>query len=235
MINTVLKKGNAKQFIIKVPEHSTDLILTDPPYDMKTANIKTPPLTYGEKMIYANNFKRILKRTGNLIIFVGLRDKFRWNKVLQERGFMLMSEVIIVYGGGIKSDKHFLPAHESALHYVLSKDYYFEEGELFPDVYKTQRPRGITRNWGYDYGTAPSEKLNVTPKPLGLVQKLIEILSPEGGVVRDPFMGSGTTGEGCVVTGRNFYGYEIDRVIFEFAVGRIEEAKQRTGGREKWW
>jgi DNA modification methylase len=169
------------------------------------------------------------------VIFVGLADKFRWHKILKDNHFKLISEVIMVYGGGIKSPKRFLPAHESAMHYVLSKDYYFEEGELFPDVYKTQRPRGITRNWGYDYATAPSEKLNVTPKPLGLCQKLTEILCPKGGKTIDPFMGSGTIGEGCVIAGVDFTGYEIIGNIYDFAVRRIEEAKVSRKGKGEWW
>ena len=121
------------------------------------------------------------------------------------------------------------------MHYVLRRNYYFEGGELFQDVYKTQRPRGITRNYGYDYKTAPKEKMHVTPKPLGLVQRLVEILCPEGGSVIDPFMGSGTTGEACVITGRKFIGYEIEKDIFKFAENRIKDAIERTQGKEEWW
>jgi len=231
----LLKHGNSKYLLAKVKDQSIDLILTDPPYDMKTPNIRTPPLRHGEKDIYAVNYRRILKRTGNLVMFVGLRDKYRWHKALAERNFILTSGLVMVYDGGIKSDKHFLPAHEDVVHYVLTKDYYFKKGELFLDVYRTKRPRGVTRNWGYDYATAPSEKMNVTPKPLGLVQKLVEVLCPEGGRVLDPFMGSGTTGEACVVTGRDFLGFEIDREVYEFAVKRIEDAKLKIGGRKAFW
>ena len=141
--------------IINVPEKSQDLVLTDPPYDMKTPNIKTPPLTHAFKEVLVRNFKRILKPTGNILIFVGLKDKFRWDGKFKQYNFIIRSEIIMVYPGGMESPKYFLPAHESALHYSLYKNYYFEGGSLFPDVYKTQRPRGITRNWGYDYRTAP--------------------------------------------------------------------------------
>lgn len=231
----MIKKGNTKQLIIDVPEHSIDLILTDPPYDMITPNIKTPPLSHAFKEILVKNFHRILKPAGNILIFVGMRDKFRWDGKFKQYNFVLRSELIMVYPGGIKSPKHFLPAHESALHYVLTKGYYFKDGELFQDVYKTQRARGITRNWGYDYKTAPAEKMNVTPKPLGFVQKLVEILCPEGGTVIDPFMGSGTTGEACVITNRKFIGFESDTKIFNFAKERIKEAVIKTQGKEKWW
>jgi len=227
--------GDAKELLLTVPDASQDLVLTDPPYDMLTPNIKTPPLTHATKEIMVRHFKRILKPTGNILIFVGLKDKFRWDVKFKQYNFILKSEIIMTYPGGMKSPKHFLPAHESALHYVLSKKYYFEGGELFEDVYKTQRPRGITRNYGYDYKTAPIEKMHVTPKPLGLVQRLIEILCPEGGRVIDPFMGSGTTGEACVITGRKFIGFEIKKDIFDFAVKRIEDAIERTREGKRWW
>lgn len=234
MSTTKVIKGDTRELIISVPENSIDLILTDPPYDMITPNIKTPPLPHGFKEVLSINFKRILKQKGSVLIFVGLKDKFRWNRIFNQYNFILKAELIISYPGGMKSPKHFLPAHESALHYVLSKHYYFDGGELFEDVYKTQRSRGITRNWGYDYKTAPTEKMHVTPKPLGLVQRLVEILCPEGGNVIDPFMGSGTTGEACVITNRNFTGFEMKRDIFNFAVKRIEDTKKRTHD-EKWW
>ncbi len=46
--------------------------------------------------------------------------------------------------------------------------------------------------------------------------------APIGGVVLDPFMGSGTTGVACIRTGRNFIGIEIDPDYFQIACDRIE-------------
>jgi len=227
--------GDARELILGVPDASQDLVLTDPPYDMITKNIKTPPLTHAAKELMVRNFKRILKPTGNILIFVGLKDKFRWDGKFKQYNFVLRSELIMVYPGGIKSPKHFLPAHESMLHYTLHKGYYFEGGELFEDVYKTQRPRGITRNWGYDYRTAPTEKMQVTPKPLGLAQRLVEILCPERGSVIDPYMGSGTFGEACVITDRRFTGYEINKGIYDFAENRIQNVMEKIEGNKGWW
>jgi len=233
--NVKLRRGNAKELIIDVPENSQDLILTDPPYDMITANIRTPPLPDSTKEILVKNFRRILKPTGNVIIYVGLQDKFRWDNKFRQYNFALRSELIMVYPAGMKSPKHFLPAHESAMHYTLSKNYYFKDGALFADVYQTKRARGVTRNWGYDYATAPAEKMHVTPKPLGMVQRLVEILCPEGGDVIDPFMGSGTVGEACVITGRNFTGYELKKDIYLFARDRIKTAGGKRKEKEAWW
>lgn len=51
-------------------------------------------------------------------------------------------------------------------------------------------------------------------------------VSPENGVVLDPFMGSGTTGVVCIQTARQFVGIEIDQEKFTFAMNRIKEARR---------
>jgi len=231
----LLKHGNSKYLFDEIAKQSVDLILTDPPYDMITDNIKTTQLRKGEKKLFSFFFNKVLKRTGNLVMFIGLRDRYVWHETLTSEHFTIKSELVMTYNGGYKVKKHFLPAHECVVHYVASKDYYFEGGELFLTVYETLRPRGILRNWGYDYKTAPEEKATVTPKPLGLVQKLVEILCPEGGTVLDPFMGSGTTGEACVLTKRDFIGFEIDYQLFKFATKRIKDADLTAKGRGEWW
>ena len=45
--------------------------------------------------------------------------------------------------------------------------------------------------------------------------------TPTGGVVLDPFMGSGTTGVACVNTGRDFIGIEKEKEYCEIAEKRI--------------
>ena len=50
--------------------------------------------------------------------------------------------------------------------------------------------------------------------------------TPTGGIVLDPFMGSGTTGMACKKTGRDFIGIELDPHYFEIAEKRIASIKQ---------
>jgi len=45
-----------------------------------------------------------------------------------------------------------------------------------------------------------------------------------GGIVLDPFMGSGTTGVACANLGRCFIGIEIEKRYFEIACERIRRA-----------
>ena len=51
--------------------------------------------------------------------------------------------------------------------------------------------------------------------------------TPTGGLVLDPFMGSGTTGVACKITGREFIGIELDEHYFKIAEKRIASVLQK--------
>lgn len=65
-----------------------------------------------------------------------------------------------------------------------------------------------------------------TQKPLPLMMWTLGFV-PEGPIVLDPFMGSGTTGVACAKLGRSFVGIEIDERYFEIAVERIRKAYEQ--------
>jgi len=66
-----------------------------------------------------------------------------------------------------------------------------------------------------------------TVKPTKLMQYLVRLVTPKGGTVLDPFMGSGSTGKACVLEGFDFIGIEMNLEYVEIAKARIEEAKNK--------
>jgi DNA modification methylase len=71
-----------------------------------------------------------------------------------------------------------------------------------------------------------TKKLNIHPtvKPVDLMRYLCKLTrTPTGGVVLDPFMGSGTTGIACILEHRDFIGIEIDSKYAEIAKKRIAD------------
>lgn len=63
-----------------------------------------------------------------------------------------------------------------------------------------------------------------TQKPLALAQAFVADFTLPGELVCDPFMGSGTTGVACALSGRRFVGIEADARHFDVCRRRIEEA-----------
>lgn len=61
-----------------------------------------------------------------------------------------------------------------------------------------------------------------TVKNTELCRYLVRLVTPPGGSVLDPFMGSGTTGVACVLEGFNFIGVEMDEHSFDIAKARIQ-------------
>ncbi len=54
------------------------------------------------------------------------------------------------------------------------------------------------------------------------MEYLCRLITPPGGTVFDPFMGSGSTGKAATEEGFGFIGIEIDKGYFEIAKQRIE-------------
>jgi site-specific DNA-methyltransferase (adenine-specific) len=68
-----------------------------------------------------------------------------------------------------------------------------------------------------------------TVKPLELMRWLCRLTAtPTGGVVLDPFMGSGRTGVATVLEGREFVGIELERESFDIAEAAIAWAQEQT-------
>ena len=67
-----------------------------------------------------------------------------------------------------------------------------------------------------------------TVKPVALMRWLVRLVTPAGGVVLDPFTGSGTTGVAAVQEGRRFIGCEREAEYVEIARRRIAHHAARA-------
>ncbi len=66
-----------------------------------------------------------------------------------------------------------------------------------------------------------------TVKPTDLMRYLCRLITPPGGTVLDPFMGSGSTGKACVKESFNFIGIEREEEYFEIAKARINNENKK--------
>jgi site-specific DNA-methyltransferase (adenine-specific) len=88
-------------------------------------------------------------------------------------------------------------------------------GNFYPDG--TPRPRSPERN------THP------TVKPVDLMRYLIRLVTPKGGTVLDPFMGSGTTAVAAIQEGANWIGCEREPEYVAIIEARIAAAQPGMG------
>lgn len=65
-----------------------------------------------------------------------------------------------------------------------------------------------------------------TVKPAALMRYLVKLVTPPGGTVLDPFMGSGSTGKAAVLEGFSFVGVDLNPDYVEIAKARINTVEQ---------
>jgi site-specific DNA-methyltransferase (adenine-specific) len=69
-----------------------------------------------------------------------------------------------------------------------------------------------------------------TVKPTDLMRYLCRLITPPGGIVLDPFTGSGSTGKAAMLEGFRFIGIEQEAEYLEIAQARIGAAVKRCDG-----
>jgi len=95
-------------------------------------------------------------------------------------------------------------------------------------------PESVVSVWGGDdddlsegkKSTVPRRNIHPTVKPLDLMRWLVRLVTPPGGTVLDPFMGSGTTAEACVIEGFEWVGIEQNADYIPLIEARLSKPIQ---------
>lgn len=72
--------------------------------------------------------------------------------------------------------------------------------------------------------TSGAQNHHPTVKPTELMRYLCRLVTPPGGLVLDPFAGSGSTGKAAILEGFEFVGCELSEAYAEIARARIDHA-----------
>lgn len=155
-----------------------------------------------EMMIEAD---RLLVDGGSALVFTDWRMVPHLAPALESSGLQYRN-MIVWDKGSPGLGNGFKPTHEIILHYAKSN----------PKFY-TLTGSNMIRNGRM----RPDKKMHETQKPVELMAKLIEVVTPEGGTVLDPFCGSGSTGEAALKLGRNFIGIEKSEIHHKTATTRL--------------
>jgi len=100
---------------------------------------------------------------------------------------------------------------------------YQKKGGLFTDVVVPATSKLLlSKNVCVDCNSEIKTDGHPTQKPTKLMQYLVRLVTPVGGTVLDPFMGSGSTGKACVLEGFDFIGIDLDAEYVAIAKARID-------------
>lgn len=147
----------------------------------------------------------------------------RNNPSTKKEGSLFSDVGFTITGDGEYSDKggasrFFYVAKVSKKERNLGLDSFEDKNETTPNSYKDGiriNNRGEVREKSVTKNTHP------TLKPINLMTYLCRLVTPVGGIVLDPFMGSGSTGISAMIEGFDFIGMEMDEEYFKIAEARI--------------
>ena len=101
-----------------------------------------------------------------------------------------------------------------------------ERGKVFNG--QSNEPAGNAEGSVEDkFSTKPAQNFHPTVKPLALMRYLIKLVTPPGGTVLDPFLGSGTTAVAAILEGFEWIGCEMTEDYFPIIEARVEWAENQ--------
>lgn len=105
--------------------------------------------------------------------------------------------------------------------------------ERMPDnaIDRATQREGLEGASGRGSLSKPRANHHPTVKPIALMRWLCRLITPPGGLILDPFLGSGTTGCAAMQEGFGFVGIEMEPEYLEIARRRIEHSCQRRANK----
>jgi DNA modification methylase len=246
---TQLVFGDSLEILAKVKAESIDMIFADPPYFLSNDGITCQ----GGKMVSVNKgswdkidtngitdveakhefnrkwiqlCRKILKPDGSIWVSGTLHNIYSVGMALEQEGFKIINnitwqktnpppnlacrcfthstETILWAKKNEKKSRHFF-------NYLKMKE--MNDGKQMKDVWTG----GLTK---------PSEKRegkHPTQKPLYLLERIMLASTEGGGIVLDPFCGSGTTGVEAIKHGCKFIGIDNTEEYLSIAQRRLEK------------
>jgi len=192
--------------IKKIPDYSIDAVFTDPPYGLNKEGI------YDDKDL-STFYKvlpechRVLKKDSLFITFFSTKFLPR---LFKNNPFTYFWQVILYCPEGAVKSPIGITKYMSCF------------------IFKKGNPRIVWRNKDLFIDTPgkmvePDEGFinHPTPKPKHFVKEILRMLTKEGDLILDPFIGSGSTAVACKQLNRRFIGFEIKEEYCQIANKRL--------------
>lgn len=215
-----------------------DLILTDPPYNLgnfmkdRATNLKKmrenffgaagwDDLSFEDWEKSMDDFfqesARVLKKGGAMVVFMSIIKVETLIRIAERHKLYYKTTGIWHKLNPMPRNMnlHFVNSTEAWVYFTFGKrtGTFNNDGKVLHDFVEA----GVAANGERKKGKHP------TQKPVALMEYFIQVLSNEGEMVLDPFMGSGSTGVAAKKNKRDFTGVELDERYFQIATRRIHE------------
>lgn len=232
-------RGNALELLSRIEPNSVDAVITDPPYSSggrtTSERQREPSAKYQQSQsvkwldfsgdnrdqrswtwwmsLWLSLALPAVRPGGYVIVFTDWRQLPATTDALQAGGW--------VWRGIVPWDKtessraphtgYFRHQAEYAVWGTRGTSLPSQHGGPWPGVFRAPKVR-------------PSDRHHMTTKPVEVMRHLVQAVPP-GGLVLDPFCGSGSTGVACKEAGRRFIGLELVPEYAAVARRRIEAAQ----------
>lgn len=230
--------GDCLDVMAGMEDASIDAIVMDPPYcagsvsessrsaakgqGLRSENIKRLGWFVGDNMGTAGlvfllrsvafSAARVVRPTGSLLVFCDWRMLASVAPAIESAG--LRHQNLVVWDKGhFGLGTGFRAQHELVMHFTFGAPEYHDRG---------------TGNLLREGRVGASDREHQTEKPTALMSRLLRVVCPVGGLVLDPFCGSGSTGVSAIQSGMGFVGIERDGAHVETARRRIAAAAAQT-------
>jgi site-specific DNA-methyltransferase (adenine-specific) len=245
--------GDCLAVLPSLPPASVDLLVADPPYnlDLVFGAERGRRMSDEDYEVFSAAWLDaalpLLKPEASVYVFGDWRGSSALYRALSSR-LKLRNRVVWEREKGRAAAKNWKSAHEEIWFATVGEDWYFdaEAVRLRRRVKAPYRDaRGEPKDWREDeggkwrdtaasniwtdltvpYWSMPENTPHPAQKPEKLLAKLILASCPAGGLVLDPFLGSGTSAVVARKLGRRFLGIERDREHLLYALRRLELAR----------
>lgn len=209
-------EGDCLEKIKQMDDNTFDLILSDPPYmEYKTGHRKDKGDKLSQAIIYQDQEDqvetireclRVLKINSAMFLFTNWQNIWWMQQPFQS---FIRNMIIWDKGNWSAGDLKGSFGNQYEVAFLLTKgnDWTYT-GKREPDIWHIPR-----------MGT---DRIHATEKPVELYRKCIENTCNPDAFILDPYVGSGSSAEAALRTGRNFLGYEIDQEYHKRATERID-------------
>jgi site-specific DNA-methyltransferase (adenine-specific) len=244
-----LALGDALRVLMALPTGCADAVVTDPPYSSggftrgdrmgSTTNKYVQTATQIERPDFAGDNRdqrgylvwcsvwmeealRVVKPGGSILTFTDWRQLPVTTDAVQSGGWVWRGIVPWDKGEGTRPRRGGFRAQAEYVVWGTAGHLREDHEEYLPGFLHVADGQYATGSLVVPIRQA--DKHHITGKPTDLMRELVRI-APRGGLIVDPFAGSGTTGVAAVEQGRRFLGVEKTAEYAEISRARLAEAE----------